>query len=137
MKKPSPARVRTVALQDRALQFSVAVNAACPRRFSDVPSATVWRQLVRAADSVSGNLIEADDAGSRADFVHKMRLALRGRTRGDIRDDRAEGATAEWLMTDSLHRDRCAPPTNVGARLTDPARPFSTVHWNCPRPLLT
>ena len=32
---------------------------------------------MRAADSVSNNLGEADDASSTADFVHKMRLTLR------------------------------------------------------------
>jgi len=37
----------------------------------------VWRQLVRAADSASNNLNEADDASSDADFLHKMRIALR------------------------------------------------------------
>ena len=77
MKEPSDARKRTLALQDRALRFSAAVNAACPKQFRDLPSATVWGQLVRAADSVSNNLVEADDASSAADFVHKMRLALR------------------------------------------------------------
>ena len=77
MREPSDARKRTLALQDRALRFSVAVNAACPRQYGDVPSATVWGQLVRAADSASNNLLEADDASSTADFVHKMRLALR------------------------------------------------------------
>lgn len=40
-------------------------------------SQTVWGQLVRAADSTSNNLVEADDASSDDDFVHKMRLALR------------------------------------------------------------
>lgn len=32
---------------------------------------------MRAADSVSNNLIEADDALSDADFLHKMGIALR------------------------------------------------------------
>ena len=77
MREPSDARKRTLALQDRALRFSAAVNAACPRQFRDIPSATVWGQLVRAADSLSSNLVEADDASSTADFVHKIRLALR------------------------------------------------------------
>jgi four helix bundle protein len=77
MREPSEARKRTLALQDRALRFSAAVNAACPARFHGVPSATVWGQLVRSADSVSNNLVEADDASSTADFVHKMRLTLR------------------------------------------------------------
>ena len=77
MKEPSDARKRTLALQERATRFSVAVNTACPRQFHDIPSHTVWQQLVRAADSTSNNLGEADDAASTADFVHKMRLALR------------------------------------------------------------
>jgi four helix bundle protein len=76
-KQPSPARQRTLQLQARSLQFSVAVNAACPTRYSGDPSETVWRQLVRAADSQSNNLLEADDASGDADFLHKMRLALR------------------------------------------------------------
>ena len=37
----------------------------------------MWNQLVRAADSTSSNLIEADNASSDADFLHKMGLALR------------------------------------------------------------
>jgi len=37
----------------------------------------VWDQLVRAADSTSNNLIEADDASSDADFLSKMGIALR------------------------------------------------------------
>jgi four helix bundle protein len=77
MKKPSPARQRTLELQARARKFSIAINAACPKRFSDLPSRTEWGQLVRAADSASNNLVEADAASSDADFVNKMRVALR------------------------------------------------------------
>ena len=42
-----------------------------------MPSATVWGQLVRAGDGASNNLVEAEDASSDADFLHKMRTALR------------------------------------------------------------
>lgn len=73
----SEARKRTLALQQRALRFSTGVNVNCPKHFTSIPSETVWRQLVRAADSVSNNLCEADDASSTADFVHKIRLTLR------------------------------------------------------------
>jgi four helix bundle protein len=41
------------------------------------PSEVVWRQLVRAADSTSNNLIEAGNGSTDADFLNKMRLALR------------------------------------------------------------
>lgn len=77
MRTPSEARQRTLALQARALKFSTGVLSACPLRFTNIASETVWRQLVRAADSVSNNLGEADDASSTADFVHKIRLTLR------------------------------------------------------------
>ena len=77
MAEPSAKRKRTLALHDRALRFSTDVNRTCPNHFSNLPSSTVWRQLVRAADSTSNNLIEADDASSEADFLHKMSLALR------------------------------------------------------------
>jgi four helix bundle protein len=77
MKELSAKRKRTLALHDRAIRFSVNVNACCPKRFSDIPSETVWSQLVRASDSTSNNLIEADDASSDADFLAKMGIALR------------------------------------------------------------
>jgi four helix bundle protein len=77
MKEPSPKRKRTLALHERALTFSVNVNACCPQYFSNIPSETVWGQLVRAADSASNNLVEADDAISDADFLNKMGISLR------------------------------------------------------------
>ncbi|MDO8681015.1 MAG: four helix bundle protein [Acidobacteriota bacterium] len=77
MKPPSEARKRTLALQERTLRFSTGINLACPERFTNVPSATVWGQLVRAADSTSNNLVEADDASSDADFLYKIELTLR------------------------------------------------------------
>ncbi|MDP3718749.1 MAG: four helix bundle protein [Acidobacteriota bacterium] len=77
MKPPSDARKRTLALQERALRFSTGVNLSCPSQFSNIPSATIWRQLVRCADSVSANLVEADDASSTADFLYKIQLTLR------------------------------------------------------------
>lgn len=77
MKEPSAKRKRTLALHERALQFSNAVNLSCPERFSNIPSSRVWDQLVRAADGTSNNLIEADDASSDADFLSKMGIALR------------------------------------------------------------
>ena len=73
----SDKRRRTLALHHRAIRFSTAINLSCPNRFSNLPSERVWDQLVRAGDSTSSNLIEADDALSDADFLHKMGIALR------------------------------------------------------------
>jgi four helix bundle protein len=77
MKEPSEKRKRTLALHDRALRFTNAVNTCCPQYFTNKPSATAWDQLVRAADGTSNNLIEADAASSDADFLSKMGIALR------------------------------------------------------------
>jgi four helix bundle protein len=77
MKEPSDKRKRTLALHERALQFSCGVNECCPERFSNLPSSRVWDQLVRAADGTSNNLIEADDGSSDADFLNKLGIALR------------------------------------------------------------
>jgi four helix bundle protein len=85
MKEPSAKRQRTLALHDRAIRFSAAVNTCCPARFSNVPSKVVWEQLVRAADSTSNNLVEADDASSDADFLNKMSTALK-----EVKESRAE-----------------------------------------------
>lgn len=84
MKEPSAKRKRTLALHDRALRFSAGVNSCCPAHFSTLPSRVVWDQLVRAADSTSNNLIEADDASSDADFLSKMGIALR-----EVKESRA------------------------------------------------
>ena len=85
MKQLSEKRQRTLALHDRALRFSNAVNTSCPQYFTGKPSATVWAQLVRAADATSNNLIEADAASSNADFLAKMGIALR-----EAKESRAE-----------------------------------------------
>ena len=53
------------------------VLQACPRSISDIPSRSLWQQLVRAAMGASGNLEEADEASSTADFLSKMKIALR------------------------------------------------------------
>jgi four helix bundle protein len=84
MREPSARRKRTLALHDRAIRFSVNVNACCPQAFTNLPSSVVWGQLVRSADSTSNNLIEADDATSDADFLSKMGIALR-----EVKESRA------------------------------------------------
>jgi len=132
MTNPTPARARTLALQRRALMFSTGVNVACPRRFTSIPSETVWRQLVRAADSVSNNLTEADEAGSSADFLHKIKLTLREARESKIclakvrlaQLDRSDGtldlereagelcaifATIAKKVADRLDREKLAP----------------------------
>jgi four helix bundle protein len=77
MREPSERRKRTLALRERALTFSNNVNQSYPASGMNYPSEIVWNQLVRAADSTSNNLAEAGGGISDADFLHKMRVALR------------------------------------------------------------
>ena len=76
-KNLSPERERTLRLQERVFRFGCAVLTSCPDRISDVASRELWRQLVKAATSVSANLEEADEASSDADFIAKLKIALR------------------------------------------------------------
>jgi four helix bundle protein len=96
MKRISEARKRTLAPQQRALRFSTGVNVNCPKHFTSIPSETVWRQLVRAADSVSNNLCEADDAASTADFIHKIRLTLREAKESRVCLEKLRRAETGW-----------------------------------------
>ena len=77
MKEPTEARKRTHALQERAIRFSTNVNRSYPEARMNYPSEVVWGQLIRAADGASHNLIEADNGSTDADFLNKMRTALR------------------------------------------------------------
>jgi four helix bundle protein len=71
-------RVRVLALQQRSFDLACAIIDAYPRqRYPDEPSRVVWRQLLKAATSSTFNLEEADAASSDADFLAKMRIALR------------------------------------------------------------
>jgi len=77
MTTTSAERQRTIALHDRVFQFSCGVLQACPHSISHLASREIWRQLVRAAPSALNNLTEADEASSTADFIAKMKIALR------------------------------------------------------------
>ena len=122
MKEPSPKRKRTLALQERAIRFSVNVNACCPEHFSTVPSKTVWGQLVRAADSTSNNLVEADDAVSDADFLSKMSIALR-----EAKESRTELMKLRLGSLDNYHK---AARLELESEATQLTAIFSTIIRN-------
>ena len=122
MKEPSAKRKRTLALHDRALRFSVAVNACCPSQFTNLPSKVVWNQLVRAADSTSNNLIEADDATSDADFLSKVGLALR-----EVKESRA--ALIKLRLGNLDHSLKTAEQT-LESEATQLAAIFATIILN-------
>lgn len=122
MKEPSEKRKRTLALHDRAIKFSVGVNACCPQRFSNIPSKTIWENLVRAADSTSNNLIEADDATSDADFIAKMGIALR-----EVKETRA-GLIK--LRLGSLDHHQQTADRNLESEASQLAAIFATIILN-------
>lgn len=74
----SPQRLRTLALHRRCFELTCAIVNCYPRRpFPDDASRAIWRQLIKAISSSSFNLEEADAASSDADFLAKMKIALR------------------------------------------------------------
>jgi four helix bundle protein len=77
MAEPSERRRRTLRLQERTFAFTVGVIRACPPAPQDLRVREIWRQLVRAAMGVSGNLEEADESSSAREFVCKLKIALR------------------------------------------------------------
>ncbi|MGH9219220.1 MAG: four helix bundle protein [Vicinamibacterales bacterium] len=71
-------RNRVAALHQRSFDLACAVLKVYPKKpYLDDPSQVVWRQLVKAVTSSTFNFEEADAGSSDADFLAKMRLALR------------------------------------------------------------
>lgn len=71
-------RGRIAALHQRSFDLACAVLKAYPKKpYLDDPSRVVWHQLVKAITSSAFNFEEAEAASSDADFLAKMRIALR------------------------------------------------------------
>ena len=68
---------RTLVLQNRSFELTCNVINAFPRKGIEDASRIIWRQLLRAVSSSTFNLEEAHAACSDADFLAKMRVALR------------------------------------------------------------
>ena len=61
-------------LREDALNFAINVSDAC----EEIKGCSVYTtQLLRASSSIGANLHEAKYAQSRADFVHKLEIALK------------------------------------------------------------
>lgn len=71
-------RQKILALHQRAFELTCGVVKAYPKKtYMDEPSRIVWRELVKSITSTTFNFEEADAASSDADFLAKMRIALR------------------------------------------------------------
>ena len=64
-------------IRERTFTFAVQVLKALRSIPSDTGGYVIARQLARSGTSVGANVEEADGAESKADFVHKMGIALK------------------------------------------------------------
>ncbi len=65
------------ALENRLIDFGVAICRALRDLPEDHAGTHLCRQLVRSATSPAANYAEAREAESRRDFSHKMQLCLK------------------------------------------------------------
>lgn len=61
---------------DKTIQFSLLVIEYCEQLESD-KKFVVARQLLRSSTSIGANVFEAQNAESKADFIHKMKVAAK------------------------------------------------------------
>ena len=73
----SPITKHPFDLEARTLKFARAVIRLCRDVKSDTISREIVSQLVRAAGSVGANYREANDALSKKDFLHRIRITRR------------------------------------------------------------
>ena len=61
-------------LREMSIQFAISVSDIC----ESINGSKVYvNQIVRSSSSVGANIFEAKYAQSRADFIHKMEIALK------------------------------------------------------------
>ena len=68
---------RAEVMQDRLIDFSVAICRLVGRLESNSFNAHVSRQIIRCCTSPPPHYAEAQAAESRQDFIHKMRICLK------------------------------------------------------------
>jgi four helix bundle protein len=61
---------------EKSLDFSVAVIEFCETLDSQ-KKFVIAKQLLRCSTSIGANVFEAQHAESRADFIHKMKIAVK------------------------------------------------------------
>ena len=64
-------------LADRTVDYGLAVMECCETLPRTAAGRHVGDQLLRSATSVAANYAEASEAESTADFVHKMKVAMK------------------------------------------------------------
>lgn len=64
-------------LEDRLIDFAARIIALCGKLPASYAGDHIARQMLRAGTSPAPNYGEARGAESRADFIHKLRIALK------------------------------------------------------------
>ena len=75
--KPKSSAERTQELADRLMDFSVGIIKATYGFTKSQSASHISGQLIRSVTSVGANYEEACVAQSRADFIHKLQIALK------------------------------------------------------------
>ena len=101
-----------VELEDRVVKFTarcIKVCVALPGR--KIGSTSLADQVFRSATSVAANYAEAEEAESRKDFIHKLKIAMKELSE-----------TRTWLKVVSyagyLPKDSLAPLIDESVELT-------------------
>lgn len=64
-------------IEERLIQFAVAIIGACNKLDGSYASQHLSKQLIRSTTSAALNYGEAQSAESAKDFLHKMKLCLK------------------------------------------------------------
>ena len=64
-------------LVDLSKSFAVCIIKLCDSAKANKPGGGLLSQLIRAGTSIGANIHEANYASSRADFINKLRIALK------------------------------------------------------------
>jgi four helix bundle protein len=61
---------------DKSIDFSLAIMTYC-ELLNEQKKYIIAKQLLRSATSIGANIFEAQNAESKADFIHKMKVAAK------------------------------------------------------------
>ncbi len=65
------------AIEEKSFHFAVRVVKLCKYLREDKKEFILSKQLMRSGTSIGANIIEAQQAQSRADFISKLNIALK------------------------------------------------------------
>jgi four helix bundle protein len=64
-------------LREKSYALALEIVSCCQRLAQEKKDYVLSKQLLRSGTSVGANIVEANQAQSRADFIHKLSIALK------------------------------------------------------------